>query len=44
MVREKGSDWDGSTVIEDHISFLRDMRRMPNAALIKARVLPVEEI
>ena len=38
MAREKGGDWDGSTVIEDHISFLRDTRRMPNMAFVKARV------
>jgi len=37
-------DWDGSTVIEDHISFLRDMRRMPNVAFVKARVPPEVEI
>ena len=44
MAREKGGDWDGSTVIEDYINFLRDMRRMPNAAFVKARVPPTEEI
>ena len=37
-------DWDGSTVIEDHITFLRDTRRMPSAAFVKARVLPETEI
>ena len=41
MARERGGDSDGSTVIEDHISFLRDTRRMPSAAFIKARV-PLE--
>ena len=44
MAREKGGNWDGSTVIEDHISFLSDTRRMPNAAFVKARVPPEEEI
>ena len=44
MAREKGGDWDGSTVIEDHIAFLRDMCRMPSAAFVKARVPPEEEI
>ena len=44
MVREKGGEWDGSTVIEDHISFLRDTLRMPNMAFFKARVPPEEEI
>ena len=44
MAREKGGDWDGSTVIEDHISFLWVTRRMPNAAFVKAQVLPEEEI
>ena len=44
MAREKGGDWDGSTVIEDHLTFLRATRRMPNAAFIKVRVLPREEI
>ena len=37
-------DWDGSTVIKDHIAFLRDMRRMPSAAFVKARVPPEMEI
>ena len=37
-------DWDGSTVIEDHISFLRDTRRMPSVAFVKARVPPETEI
>ena len=37
-------DWDGSTVIEDHIAFLRDTRRMPSAAFVKARVPPETEI
>ena len=37
-------DWDGSTVIEDHITFLRDTRRMPSAAFVKARVPPETEI
>ena len=23
MARERGGDWDGSTVIEDHLTFLR---------------------
>ena len=44
MVREKGGDWDGTTVIEDHRTFLRAMRRMPNAAFVKVRVPPREEI
>ena len=44
MAREKGGDWDGSTVIEDHMSFLRDTRRMPSAAFVKARVPPETEI
>ena len=29
---------------EDHISFLRDMRRMPSMAFIKAQVPPETEI
>ena len=44
MAREKDGDWDGSSVIEDHISFLRDTRRMPNAAFFKAWVPPEVEI
>ena len=44
MAREKGGDWDDSTVIEDHITFLRDTRRMPNVAFVKARVPPAEDI
>ena len=44
MARKKGGDWDGLMVIEDHISFLRDTRRMPNAAFVKVRVPPREEI
>ena len=31
-------------MIEDHISFLRDTRQMPNTAFIKVRVPPEEEI
>ena len=44
MAREKGGDWDGSTIIEDHITFLHDTRRMPSAAFVKARVPPETEI
>ena len=44
MAHEKGGDWDGSTVIEDHITLLRDTRWMPNAAFVKARVPPETEI
>ena len=44
MAREKGGDWDGSTVIEDHLTFLRATHRMPNAAFVKVRVPPREEI
>ena len=44
MARERGGDWDGSTVIKDHISFPRDRRRMPSAAFVKARVPPETEI
>ena len=44
MAREKRGDWDGSTVIEDHLTFLRATHRMPNAAFVKVRVLPREEI
>lgn len=31
-------------MIEDHISFLRDMCRMPSTAFVKARVPPETEI
>ena len=44
MAREKGGNWDGSTVIEDHISFLSDTRRMPSATFVKVRVPSEEEI
>ena len=44
MARQKDGDWDGSTMIEDDISFLRDTRRMPSAAFVKARVPPETEI
>ena len=44
MAREKGGDWDGSTVIDDHLTFLRATCRMPNAAFVKVRVPPREEI
>ena len=37
-------NWDGSTVIEDHIAFLHDTRRMPSAAFVKAQVPPEREI
>ena len=44
MARERGGDWDGSNVNEDHIAFLRDTRRLPDAGYVKARVPPAGEI
>ena len=44
MARERGGDWDGSNVIEDHITFLRETRRLPGAGYMKARVPPEGEI
>ena len=38
MARERGGDWDGSNVHEDHITFLRETRRLPGAGHMKARV------
>lgn len=44
MARERGGDWDGSNVNEDHITFLRETRRLPGAGYVKARVPPEGEI
>ena len=44
MAREHGGDWGGSNVHEDHIAFLRDMRRLPSAGFVKARMPPEGEI
>ena len=44
MARERGGDWDGSNVAEDHIAFLRDTRRPPGVGYMKARMPPVGEI
>ena len=44
MAREHGEDWDGSNVNEDHITFLREMRRLPGTGYMKACVPPEGEI
>ena len=44
MAREKGGDWDGSVVIDDHLAFLRATRRLPGAGFVKVRVPPEKEI
>ena len=44
IARERGGDWDGSNVNEDHITFLRETRRLPGAGHVKARVPPEGEI
>ena len=44
MARERAGDWDGSNVIEDHITFLRNTRRLPDEGYVRARVPPAKEI
>ena len=44
MARARAGDWDGSNVIEDHITYLRNTRRLPDEGYVKARVPPEEEI
>ena len=36
--------WDGSVVDDDLIQFLREMRRLPGANLVRARAAPAREI
>ena len=36
--------WDGSTVHEDHIDFLRQTRRLPSKDYVKVRLAPEGEI
>ena len=44
MGRGRAGDWDGSNVIEDHITFLRNARRLPGEGYVQARVPPAKEI
>ena len=44
MASERASDWDSSNVLEDHITFLRNTRRLPGEGYVRARVLPAQEI
>ena len=38
------SSWDGSNVHEDHVEFLRQTRRLPDANLVRVRLAPETEI
>ena len=44
MARGRSGEWDVSNVIEDHITFLRNTRRLPGTGYIKTRVPPTDEI
>ena len=39
-----GGDWDGSNVHEDHVEFLRKMRRLPGADKVEVRLAPAKEL
>ncbi len=43
-VEQLGGDWDGSIVHDDHVDFLRDTRRLPNADKVEVRLAPAKEI
>ena len=43
-VEQRGGDWDGSIVHNDHIDFLRDTRRLPSADKVEVRLAPEKEI
>ena len=38
------SSWDGSNVHEDHVEFLRQTQRLPDANLMRVRLAPKTEI
>ena len=38
------SSWDGSTVHEDHVEFLRRTRRLPGEKYMRVRQAPAREI
>ena len=38
------SSWDGSNVHEDHVAFLRQTRRLPDANLVRVRLAPKMKI
>ena len=38
------SSWGGSNVHEDHVEFLRQTRRLPDANLVRVRLAPKTEI
>ena len=38
------SSWDGSNVHEDHVVFLRQTRRLPDANLVRVHLAPKTEI
>ena len=38
------SSWDGSNVHEDHVVFLHQTRRLPDANLVRVRLAPETEI
>ena len=44
MARTRAGDWDGPNVIEDHITYLRNTRRLPGEGYVEARVPPAKEI
>ena len=41
---ERAGDWDGSVIHEDHLTFLRDTRRLPGEGYVKTRVSPADKI
>ena len=43
-VEQRGGDWDGSIVRNDHIDFLHDTRRLPSADKVEVRLAPEKEI
>jgi hypothetical protein len=44
MARSRAGDWDSSNVHEDHLSFLRQTRRLPLETNMQVRVPPEAEI
>ena len=38
------SSWDGSNIREDHIDFLRKMRRLPREDLVRVRLVLEREV
>nr|XP_040243911.1 uncharacterized abhydrolase domain-containing protein DDB_G0269086-like [Aegilops tauschii subsp. strangulata] len=44
MEHDRAGDWDSLNVIKDHITFLRNTRRLPGEGYVQARVPPAKEI